>query len=60
MTMQAYVVGGLVGLLVVIAILLRRDARRHQPSAAKSGRRAARLQQQLDWDRLHEDPPNAP
>ena len=60
MTMQAYIVWGLVASLLIVAILLGRGVRRRQHSIAKTGRRAVRLQQQLDWDRQHEDPSKAP
>ena len=60
MTVQAYIVWGLVASLFIVAILLGRSVRRRQNSVVKSARRAVRLQQQLDWDRLHEDPSKAP
>ena len=53
MTLDTLVVVGLVALLSVVAALLWR-AERRRDAALKSSKRAQRLQEQVEWDRLVE------
>ena len=53
MTVETFIVLGLVALLGVVAALLWRTGRRRD-TAIKSSQRALRLQEQLEWDHMVE------